>query len=529
MAYTYTTEKYGPLPWQTMLVGRSTSGSTDKYAYMYVPGGGWGLRDPLPFVSGQANYAGRTSLYGGAFDNSSSTAHEQATVFVINVASESHNTPTTLVHQAFGGYNPTNSSGPTPTIWGTGNTYAINDRVVTSGNIAVCRKAHAGSTSDQDPALGSDGAPVGANAEEYWNISYNENCLLGRIPNRGEGSPGSLAQSAVDVQRAIAFVRRNAEQYGISTDKVLLEGSSAGAQAAGLAAYSPPLGYGHDYHPTASHRFGTDSDCHPNGLVLSIAACQQNDYALQDGNLVSQGLFLAFMNTLFGRGDLTEFNANSAENWQSIPQNQKKALDPYWAAISSGWYVPTYFEYYTDFGYDDIWSRSEISNGVRTSDYSAWAISTTYNPGDKVSNGGDYWYCIQSTNGVADAVTEPGTGSSFSDYWADTSTYAADSNGNYGVQIHHSQNGLLYLKDFTATQAAGGLNIDDGIDGDIRLSLKPQSGASTTRHVYHTYAATANPANRTDLTLSGTGDQKKLTIADDMLGFFTPARLTTYI
>ncbi len=533
--YNYTTERYGPYPWQTMLVGRSTEVATDKYAYVYCPGGGWGLRDAVPFLSkdeGGTPYSVRTQLYGGAFDNTDNAEDGNATVFVLNVASESHNAGAISVHQGrfSSTYYPGQTPDPAPTVWDSdgATAYAVNDRVVTATGTAVCIQAH-NSSSDKNPSLDSNGDPVGANAATYWNISFTETNLLGRFPNRGEMTPGSLAQSAMDVQRAISHIRRNAASYDIDTDKVLLEGSSAGAQAAGLAAYGPPLNFGHDVHPTVSHQFGTEADCRPNGLVMTIAACQQNNYASVDKGTAAQSLFLSFMNSLFG-----QYNLTTQSNWADIPQNQKKALDPYWAAYTSGYYCPTYFIYDTDAGYDDPWSYDQIANGVAQSDYTAWSVTgsggdNSYEVGDLVSNGGQYWYCSQqhdpsvvaAPTGTADLLPE----------WKNTGQYLA-SNGVFGIQIHHSQNGRLFMEQFTKSPSAGGMGIPQGPTGDIRMLVLAKATATTERHVYHTYSADRGTAGveYDVLSVSGDGDNKKLTVANDMLDFFTqPGLLTKYI
>ena len=92
--YTYTTEKYGPLPHQHMLVGRPTgataaNAATDRWAYVYCPGGGWGLRDQVAITR---DWGPRSMLMQGLFDHLDATEpFESATVFILNVASESQN------------------------------------------------------------------------------------------------------------------------------------------------------------------------------------------------------------------------------------------------------------------------------------------------------------------------------------------------------------------------------------------------------------------------------------------------------
>jgi len=535
--YVYTTERYGPLPWQTMLVGRSSSVSTSKWAYVYVPGGGWGMRDPVIFLSREASISGdpyskRPPLYAGAFDTTAdagSTYLDDATVFILNVASESHNGGAISVHQGAyaSDYLDAETSGSVIDLWADTAPYAINDRVATGNSTAVCIRAHDPAAVDAEPQLGTDGLPEGAVAEDYWAISYRETNLVGRVPNRGEMTPGSAYQSAADVQRAISHIRRNADSYGIDVEKVLLEGSSAGAQAAGCAAYGPPLNYGHEVHPTVTHNFGVEADCRPNGLIMDIGAFQQDNYASISGRQSSQAFFLSLMSSLFGRDDISQ-----QASWADLPANQKRAMDPYWAAYTSGYYVPTFFTYFDDRGYDDPWSYEDIANGVVTGNYTLWATAVDYEVGDRVYTSGapnQYWYCAQAHN--SSTQPEPAGSGDALPYWKNTSQYFSPGDGSFGVQIHHSHNGRKYMEEFTKAPSSGGLGILDGASGDIRLAVLTP-GLTTSRRIFHTYSASGDDAGTfTDIALgSGDRDDKMKILADQMMAFFTePGLLTKYI
>jgi hypothetical protein len=492
------------------------------------------MRDPVIFLSREASISGdpyskRPPLYAGAFDTTAAGGSQyldDATVFILNVASESHNGGAISVHQGAydSDYLEAETSGSPIELWDAVSTYAINDRVATGNTTAVCIRAHASNSVDANPALGSDGLPTGAVAEDYWSISYRETNLVGRVPNRGEMTPGSAYQSAADVQRAISYIRRNSDSYGIDVEKVLLEGSSAGAQAAGCAAYGPPLNYGHEVHPTVTHNFGVETDCRPNGLIMDIGACQQDSYASISGRQTSQAFFLSLMASLFGRDDV-----NQQSDWAALPSNQKRAMDPYWAAYTSGYYVPTFFTYFDDQGYDDPWTYEDIANGVVTANYTAWALGQDYEVGDRVvSSDTEYWYCSVAHN--SSSVAEPAGNDDLAN-WKNVGQYLGGIDGSFNVQIHHSQNGRLFMDQFTKAPSAGGLGIPDGPSGDIRLATFTP-GLTTSRRIFHTYSATGDGAGTfTDIALgSGDRDEKMKFVADQMMAFFTtPGLLTKYI
>jgi hypothetical protein len=55
-----------------------------------------------------------------------------------------------------------------------------------------------------------------------------------------------------------------------------------------------------------------------------------------------------------------------------------------------------------------------------TARYSAWATATGYKVGQRVSNGSNYYACIQAH--TSSATDEPGVGTSWQDYWLDLGT-----------------------------------------------------------------------------------------------------------
>lgn len=102
----FTSRSYGPNGWQRMLVGDDGT-STEKPAIIYVPGGGWGLRDPLPFTDVATSTF--TDPISWAVQNplsDTSSAEDGYRLFVLNVASDANQSRAATGVTA-GGNNPT--------------------------------------------------------------------------------------------------------------------------------------------------------------------------------------------------------------------------------------------------------------------------------------------------------------------------------------------------------------------------------------------------------------------------------------
>jgi hypothetical protein len=538
--YTYVTEKYGPLPHQHMLVGSPTeaagaNAATDRWGYVYVPGGGWGLRDQVALTR---DWGPRSSLMQGVFDHTdASEPYEAATVFVVNVASESQNSLATAPTAGDTDYalDPTMGYFPDAAQPASGGApYAVNDVAYGASQAYISLR---------------DGNNEPLGTATHW-ATYEANaCLAGRRPG-GEGSPGSCAQSAKDVQRAIAYIRQRSSEYRIASDKILLEGSSAGAQAAGCAAYSDPLNYAHDSHLTASAADAPYTDCRPNGLILSIAACKLDELATINRAGI-QGQFLSFMESLFGEQGFINWNG-----WNSLPVSRKRAVDPANNVLRSGYFVPTYFMYnsFVDCGMSSIWTREEQANSVTAAMYSTWADTSDYSAGDLVKNvAGDKFYkCVQAHtpgDGLSGTVAEPGT-TSDTDYWAYTPAYTASTaDGSWTDMIHHSQNGREFMRIMGSSRASGGfgLNMSTAATSDVRLMLKDFSTVnSEARGVDGQYNIYYGPPNNQQYRLddtdkstnrektintsaAGTSPDKQKIVSEEVIGFFTSTRRNKYM
>lgn len=563
--YTYTTEKYGPLPHQHMIVGRPTGApaadaATDRWAYVFVPGGGWGLRDPATTVVsevGGAPYTARESLMSGKFDydpGGSGEPQEAATVFILNVASESQNgTAGQLATspQIENNYTKDGTSGYLASSFEhtASGPWEVNDIYYNATSGAhICRTP----TSSLPPA------PVGgvAQSNDDWQVYMSNASITGRRAG-GEGSPGSGAQSARDVQRAISYIRKRREHYQIAANKVILQGNSAGAQAAALAAYTDPIAFGHKSHVSAAHMDIAYEDCRPNGLIAGIAACKLDEFATEDKG-APQALFLSFMSSLFGEP------LNEHEKWMELPLANKRAADAASAMLSAGYYVPTFFIYNTDLGMSNIWSRDRQVNGVRSADYVTWNANTNYALGDLVKHdngavGDQFYMCIQAHNPTSDGVSAPTTRNADTAYWAYTPLYGADEDdGSWSDHVHHSQNGREFMSLISASRSNGGLGLDtsSAANSDVRILMKDfarpklTNGLNSTGVNYNVgvqdqylvyYSAPTSQQFNLDqadkesqgheatLSVTGTAAEKANAIAGQVLTFFNATRRTRYI
>lgn len=448
MAYTFHAMNYGPKPWQRVLVGEPNSGATVgaaglKPAFIYVPGGGWGLRDPLVVTK---DYAGTEPFMkallkaGGVYENA-------YRVFVPFVASNSCNGPQSVVHEEVGGSwsepaagttvsytkgeyyqngstmfralkdhnsslsNPATSSDITlepfstftTTVDAAGPTTNANtfltDLTISAGDERFVNSNAIVTMANGEQALVSTGTresgklrlfiaspgleTIPSDGDEItvrcvtWAEQLSSDCDNPKIGQRGEGSAAYGGQSVADVNRLIGWMRANKEYLNIQPQKIALMGSSAGGQAAGMAAYSDQGSFGGKRHHTSANGMVPQVPTKPNALILSIAQAKAENFVNTSGaGYTQQAQYLSFMASLYG-----DANLSNAANWQAYPDDIKKSLDPYDAASRSGHMMPTCLVYTLDNGYDDPRTEDEVYNG-----------STSYAPEVHHSLHGRYYF-----------------------------------------------------------------------------------------------------------------------------------------
>lgn len=515
MAYTYYSVNYGPKPWQRMLVGEPGGGAIGsagaKPAFVYVPGGGWGLRDPLPIVDSAGVAA--EPIMSGALDNVASSAYESYRVFIPQVASDSHNGFGESVHGL--------------TVWTNTGTYAENDEVVTlpSGTKWRCISGYTATASvpgtpeaefntsvnDASATSTSFDTNLTETANDYYNSYYMIQFITGaltgeqrivsdyvgssktitvssafsaapadgdqftvrsvawapidtsdpnfpRVANRGDGTPSYAFQSALDVRRAVGYIRRraSASDLNITLDsdglaQVALMGSSAGGQAAGVAAWAEQTAFGSYEHPTHAQEYTAQQVTKPQALCLSITAAKIDSFVTVNEGAGVNGQFLSFMASLYGRSELISF-----ANWEDFPSEIKRSLDPYWAAERSGIVCPTYLAY--------------------------------------------------TGSGAGDGYDDPRTAGQ---------VYNGDTSPSYTPEIHANYHGRVYMERLRSTVAAGGWGNEEAV-----LLVKTSDSDVYRRYTEYSAAGGTLGVEYTEFTGMSTASTRKQTIGEDIVGFF---------
>lgn len=417
MAYTFHAMNYGPKPWQRVLVGEPNSGATvgaagTKPAFVYVPGGGWGLRDPIVVTR---DYAG-TEPFMKALIEPGGTYENAYRVFVPFVASNSCNAPRGSAHEVptwatnvsydkgdyvvwqgvkyqaaydmaaasdqpmpFSTIETTVAASPAPTVSSFQTDHTISTTLDGFGDdngLLIMQNGEqalvATTTRTSGKALvgvaggGLDTAPTAGDEIKIlcpsWVEMLESDAGDGRLGNRGDGSAAYGGQSVADINRLIGWMRNNKSMLAIQPQKIALMGSSAGGQAAGCAAYSDAGNFGAKRHHTSASPFVSQVPTKPNALILGITQSQaERGAAVNGAGYTQQSQYLGFMASLYGDARLGTSSA-----WQAYPDDKKKALDPYDAASRSGQVMPTCLVYTLDNGYDDTRTEDEVFNGSTT-------------------------------------------------------------------------------------------------------------------------------------------------------------------
>lgn len=405
MAHTWTRHWYGNESWQWFDWGQPTGVSSTLPGVAFIPGGGWGLRDPF----GYRNPATGEVIFRGALNNPSSSLFKTYQNFIVNVASNNHNGSTVvpcfpwlttryydvgdvvqvstsdtvpspqyqyidkkayvckLAHTAAASTNKPGSgsswatnwdeltnkevvrSGRGAVQWATGIAYAVDDVIYSgpdgatsgSGRVYRCVSAHTSGTSTR-PGIGASTATV-------W-VEVPSNSLgAPRLQHFGETTPAYALQGAVDAQLFMAYVRAEAATFKLTPNKLALMGSSAGGWNAAMAAFSPPLNYSGVDEPFGASPSIPRRSSRPNALILSITPTDISRYMTADVP-GQQGQMLNFMRSIFGREELSTF-----AGWAALPLEIKKMMSPHHVLSKVGLSCPVYMLY----PFDDKSSTTE--------------------------------------------------------------------------------------------------------------------------------------------------------------------------
>lgn len=435
MAYSFYSMNYGPKPWQRVLVGEPNSGASIgaaglKPAFVYVPGGGWGLRDPLVVT---ADYAG-TAPFMQSLLESGGTYENAYRVFVPFVASISCNAPRGAAHESADGnsaWAPTTSYTKGDVIYHNGYMYRANRDITGLGSDPVDGTASTTAVHEPFPAFECEVISSGTTTASSFLTDQTFNGTATYHNFGGDnalvvmGSDGEQAQlastdlNAGTIRLAVANGGLNTIPSVGDTVKVFC---SDWTQVANSDSDIPRIAN----RGEGSAAFGGQSVADINRLIGWIR--NKKDYLNIDPDKVvlmgssaggqaagcaawsDQGAFGGkqhhtsanqsipqdptkpnalvleitqakaerFADTSGAgytqQGQYLSFMASlygdarlsTAANWQAYPDEIKKSLDPYDAASRSGQMMPTALLYNLDEGYDDTRTEDQIYNGDTT-------------------------------------------------------------------------------------------------------------------------------------------------------------------
>ena len=292
---TWTRFTYGPQPWQQGMYwvpsdDTAPTVNPGRPCLLYCPGHGWEGRAPSYFFGPPAGQA--EALFTGQIEPAELT--DEVVCVSIWQASANYDLP----H-------------PTRPAWAVDHgAYAEGDIVSHSGSAWWCRKAHA-SASNKEPGAGSLEV-------WYWlelEANNPDNFLLATATGEQAGpAPGLLPAfgwtNARDFQRAVQYLKRHRNFFGIDPNKIVGMGSSAGGQAVGAAVFGRQAPALAQASPAVSRDHAHDRTSDVQGLVLDITPA--------DFNL---GPFGTLLQNLVGR------NYSEAE-WDALDTVVKEALSP---------------------------------------------------------------------------------------------------------------------------------------------------------------------------------------------------------
>lgn len=258
---------------------------------------------------------------------------------------------------------------------------------------------------------GTDGlyANIGSYPVKAFSVNYalhrsdyaaaNDNDPHDRVIDQYTVTPRYGSSGGRDAQRAVAFLKANADAYGIDVRKIIVMGASAGGPVAQVVGYGAPRAFLSDPDPAGGGPNIVRSRSNVAGVHLHISPVDWRDYQ----NAGAHGTKLYGLPS--GDADwnaLEDARIGATSGVQLIEQYGPK---PTW-----------------------LWYPSAAPNEPAESPpfhvpATAWAISTAYSVGDRRNNSPTtHYYCY--TAHTSTAADEPPTtvgggdgGANWQDYW----------------------------------------------------------------------------------------------------------------
>lgn len=391
MSYSWQRVQYGIEPHQWMEVGTPDSlvAGAKLRCYMYLPGGGWGLRDKRTLDHPTIGVA----IFRSAYNNPASSHYESSIVVYVNAASNTYNgmsnffpfpwatsvrmydvgdwvaDANSIPYECIASNEPDKNAivghaheGSEPGVganwtsfWvqrtriecaqaGRGNPLHVIGQTwnadettrAGNGNQYVCKQTHT-STALTDPN-------GGAQAADYWERLFSNDIITPRIGGMGEMTPAFGVTGSRDMQLATQFLRANADKYQIFVTKITHAGESAGGHNVGLANALEDHSYAYLREAEGNHLYTPEDQGRANAQILSYFPTHLEDYYTVYPGSEGLGSWGASMKSLFGNSDLSTWTG-----WSEYPAKYKRAVDVLGAIEASGITIPTYLSY-TDGG-----------------------------------------------------------------------------------------------------------------------------------------------------------------------------------
>ena len=230
--------------------------------------------------------------------------------------------------------------------------------------------------------------------------SSGDNDLTNQVLGKYASTPAFRGAGIRAGQRAVQYIKANAERFGIDPNAGCVMGASSGGQVAAGVAYSPSASYGPRYTPGGGqHRYSSRV-----GFAHLRITPVRFEYYL-DPSIHASALF----------------GVQGATAWTNLNVHEKRAVSAVDIGNDHGLLVPTF--YYSD---DGSLSATAAQDPPWSDATDAYSAGTTYAIGDRVLSSGKNYYSLQNGNLGNTPASSPS-------FWEEYS----------GTPYHHPINGKI--------------------------------------------------------------------------------------
>lgn len=387
MSYTWERVAYGVEPHQWMEVGRPSSQAVGSKlrCFVYLPGGGWGLRDKRTLDHPTIG----TALFRAAYNNPNSSHYETSVVVYVNVASNTYNGMSnfrvfpwdngrhlfdvgdwvsdagSVPYECIAAHEPDKNEvpghafeGSEPNVGANWQTFwAVRTRIQSSqAGRGQCAHVVGTTWSADETARGSDGRQyickqshttttitdpaTGASSADYWEMLQSHDIVTPRIGGMGDMTTYHGIAAPRDLQMATQFLRKNARRFDIFPSKITHAGESAGGHGVALCNALEDHSFAHKNQAESTQLYTPSDSGRANAQIPSYFPTHLENYFTVDLGATGLGIFGVWMKSLFGNSDLQTF-----DGWSSWDSTYKESLDVIGATKATGLTIPTFLSF----------------------------------------------------------------------------------------------------------------------------------------------------------------------------------------